>query len=218
MIKAFIFDMDGVIIDSEPLHFEVDELTGRHFGVDVNKEYLERFVGMTNPEMWRIIREEHGIPHTVDEIIAFQSEKKLRHLEALEIEPIDGIRDLLEELRRHDIAIGLASSSPRVFIEAVLAKFKIRDDFTCIVSGEEVANGKPAPDIYLEAARQLGVSPEQCVVLEDSRNGALAAKRAGMRCIGFANPNSGHQDLSAADRIVRSIGEIKVAGLMNIHD
>ncbi|REK52204.1 MAG: hypothetical protein C6W55_17105 [Thermobacillus sp.] len=69
MIKAFIFDMDGVIIDSEPLHFEVDELTGRHFGADVSKEYLERFVGMTNPEMWRIIREEHGIPHTVDEII-----------------------------------------------------------------------------------------------------------------------------------------------------
>ena len=131
------------------------------------------------------------------------------------IEPIPGIVELLEELRRQRIAIGLASSSPRSFIEAVLAKFKIREYFACVVSGEEMPAGKPAPDIYLEAARQLHVPPEQCVVLEDSRNGVLAAKRAGMTCIGFANPASGGQDLSAADRIVHAISEIKVGHLLN---
>jgi haloacid dehalogenase superfamily, subfamily IA, variant 3 with third motif having DD or ED/haloacid dehalogenase superfamily, subfamily IA, variant 1 with third motif having Dx(3-4)D or Dx(3-4)E len=213
MIKAFIFDMDGVIIDSEPIHFEVDRLTAKHFGVDMTQEDLERFVGMTNPELWAIIRQEHGIPHTVDEIIAFQSVKKRQYLDEADIGPISGIVELLEELRRHNIAIGLASSSPRSFIEAVLEKFKIRDGFSCIVSGEEVPNGKPAPDIYLEAAGQLGVSPEHCMVLEDSRNGVLAAKRAGMRCIGYANPNSGRQDLSAADRIVHRITDIKIADL-----
>jgi beta-phosphoglucomutase-like phosphatase (HAD superfamily) len=95
----------------------------------------------------------------------------------------------------------------------VLAKFGIREYFSCIVSGEEVPAGKPAPGIFLEAARQLDVSPEHCVVLEDSRNGVLAAKRAGMRCIGYVNPNSGQQDLSAADRIVHEITDIKIADL-----
>lgn len=213
MTKAFIFDMDGVIIDSEPIHFEVDRLTAKHFGVDMTQEDLERFVGMTNPEMWTIIRQEHGIPHTVDEIIAFQSVRKRQYLDEADIGPIPGIVELLEELRKHRIAIGLASSSPRSFIEAVLGKFGIRGYFSCVVSGEEVPAGKPAPDIYLEAARQLDVPPEQCVVLEDSRNGVLAAKRAGMRCIGYANPNSGQQDLSAADRMVQAIGEIKIADL-----
>jgi beta-phosphoglucomutase family hydrolase len=214
MTKAFIFDMDGVIIDSEPIHFEVDQITAKHFGVDMTREDLERFVGMTNPEMWTIIRQEHGIPHTVDEIIAFQSVRKRQYLDEADIGPIPGIVELLEELRRNRIAIGLASSSPRSFIEAVLAKFGIRGYFTCVVSGEEVPAGKPAPDIYLETARRLGVSPEQCVVLEDSRNGVLAAKRAGMRCIGFTNPNSGQQDLSAADRTVSTIHEIKIADLL----
>jgi beta-phosphoglucomutase-like phosphatase (HAD superfamily) len=101
-----------------------------------------------------------------------------------------------------------------VFIEGVLAKFRIREYFSCVVSGEEVANGKPAPDIYVEASSMLGVMPEQCMALEDSRNGVLAAKRAGMRCIGCLNPNSGHQDLSAADMVVRSIAEIKVQNLL----
>lgn len=213
MIKAFIFDMDGVIIDSEPLHFEVDLITARHFGADMNKEDLERFVGMTNPEMWAIIRKEHGISHAVEEIIAFQLQRKIRRVDETDIEPIAGIRELLKELRGRGIAIGLASSSPRTFIEAVLAKFGIREYFDCVISGEEVPSGKPEPDIYLEAASQLGVPPEDCVVLEDSRNGVLAAKRAGMRCIGFANPNSGNQDLSLADRIVKSIDEIKVTEL-----
>jgi HAD superfamily hydrolase (TIGR01509 family) len=218
MIQAFIFDMDGVIIDSEPLHFEVDLITARHFGAELDKETLERFVGMTNPEMWAVIRREYGIPHAVDEIIAFQSERKKRHLNESEIGPIDGIAELLEALRRHDVPVGLASSSPRAFIEAVLAKFGIRAYFSCVISGEEVASGKPAPDIYLEAASLLGVPPAACVVLEDSRNGVLAAKRAGMRCIGFANPNSGNQDLSAADRIVRSIRDIRIPDLLNLQD
>ncbi|OUM93786.1 MAG: phosphatase [Thermobacillus sp. ZCTH02-B1] len=214
MIRAFIFDMDGVIIDSEPIHFEVDLITARHFGADMDKEDLERFVGMTNPEMWAIIRAEYGISHTVDEIIEYQSGRKIRWLDEADIEPIDGIRELLQDLRGRRIPTGLASSSPRPFIEAVLAKFGIRESFDCVISGEEVPNGKPAPDIYLEAAKRLGVPPAACAVLEDSRNGVLAAKRAGMYCIGFANPNSGNQDLSLADRVVSAIDEIHVEHLL----
>jgi HAD superfamily hydrolase (TIGR01509 family) len=213
-MKAFLFDMDGVIIDSEPLHFDVDIRVMAHLGAVITQADLEPYVGMTNPAMWKAIREQYGFTHSVEEIIAYQLKDKLQELEKLETVPIEGIRELLEELKSQGIAIGLASSSPRVFIEAVLGKFGISDYFGCIISGEEVPQGKPAPDVYLEAAAALGVQPADCVVLEDSRNGVRAAKAAGMRAIGFRNPNSGNQDLSEADMAVDKISEIKIAGLM----
>lgn len=208
--KGFIFDMDGVIIDSEPLHFEVDKRTTEHFGLDVTYEQLERYVGMTNPEMWASLRDEYGLAASVEEIISYQMALKIEGLQAMSNDPIDGIRELLGELRHAGIRVALASSSPTVFIREVLSKFSITHMFSCIVSGEEVECGKPAPDVFLQAAKLLEVSPEQCIVLEDSRNGVLAAKSAGMRCIGYLNPNSGNQDLSMANWTVRSIKEIQV--------
>ncbi|WP_435921385.1 HAD family hydrolase [Paenibacillus sp. DYY-L-2] len=210
MMQAFIFDMDGVIIDSEPIHFEVDLMTLDDLGVKLGQKDLEPYVGMTNPEMWALIREKHNLSHSVEEIIDYQLTKKLDYLNRLEIEPIDGIRQLIKQLHRAGIPAGVASSSPRVFIESVLKKFNLFEEFCCITSGEEMAKGKPAPDIYLEAARLMNVRPENCVVLEDSRNGVVAAKSAGMRCIGFINPNSGNQDLSLADFVVSSISEIDI--------
>ncbi|HEX9025530.1 MAG TPA: HAD-IA family hydrolase, partial [Clostridium sp.] len=93
--------------------------------------------------------------------------------------------------------------------DVVVSKFKLQDYFRFIVSGEEVDNGKPAPDVYIETAKKLGMLPRDCTVIEDSKNGVLAAKAAGMMCIGFQNVNSGNQDLSMADNIVKSILEIK---------
>jgi HAD superfamily hydrolase (TIGR01509 family) len=214
MIKAFIFDMDGVIIDSEPIHFEVDLMTLDYLGINFKKEMLEQYVGMTNPEMWGLIKREYDISQSVEEIINYQLSRKIEHLDEIDIEPIGGIRELIQELREYDIPIGLASSSPRIFITKVLTKFNLIDDFFCITSGEEVSNGKPAPDVYLEVSRMLNVKPENCYVLEDSRNGVAAAKSAGMQCIGYINRNSGNQDLSAADLIIRSVEEIKIKNLM----
>ncbi|OOC61900.1 HAD family hydrolase [Paenibacillus ihbetae] len=208
MIQAFIFDMDGVIIDSEPLHFEVDIQVMKDFGASITQEQLEKYVGMTNPEMWKLIREEYQLQRTVSEIIDYQLSNKIKILTAREMEPIDGIRELLADLKAGGIPVGIASSSPPVFIKAVLDKFGLLDAFNCIVSGEEVERGKPAPDVYLKAAELLGVEPASCMVLEDARHGIAAAKAAGMQCIGFVNPNSGNQDLSAADYVVRSIAEV----------
>lgn len=208
MVKAVIFDMDGVIIDSEPIHLYVDELVLSTIGINVTPEYLEKYVGMTNPEMWRAIIQEHRLNQTVDELIEHQLSTKVKILNEAKIEPINGIPCLIESLSDKCIPLGIASSSPREFIEIVLAKFNIREAFDSIVSGEEVENGKPAPDVYIEASRIIGVPTEECVAIEDSRNGVLAAKSAGMKCIGYQNPNSGKQDLTSADRIVASIHEI----------
>ncbi|WP_100406994.1 HAD family hydrolase [Bacillus solitudinis] len=209
-MKAFIFDMDGVIIDSEPLHFKVDLETLEFFGVTLTKDELEKYVGMTNPEMWGRIKQKFKVDQSIDEIIDFQLSKKLAILDEVTIEPINGIRDLIEEIQTLNIPIGLASSSPREFIEKVLSKFNLTHYFSCIISGEEVEKGKPDPAVYLETARLLGVEPQSCYVLEDSRNGVIAAKAAGMSCIGYQNLNSGNQDLSVADQIVKSVKEITI--------
>lgn len=208
-MKAVIFDMDGVIIDSEPIHFYVDQLVLNDMvGMKVTHEYLEKYVGMTNPEMWNAIIQEHQLRQTIEELIEHQLSTKLKILDETRMEPIRGIPELIKLLSAHHIPLGIASSSPRRFIEGVLNKFNMRKAFCSIVSGEEVDKGKPAPDVYIETARMIGVPNDKCVVIEDSRNGVIAAKRAGMKCIGYQNLNSGNQDLSLADHVVESIRDI----------
>ncbi|AWP27334.1 HAD family phosphatase [Paenibacillus sp. Cedars] len=208
MIQAFIFDMDGVIIDSEPMHFDVDIQVMNYYGSAITHEQLEQYVGMTNPEMWAAVKEQHNLTPSVSEIIEYQLSNKIEMLTSSEMEPIDGIRELLAELKARNIPAAIASSSPPVFIKAVLRKFDLLDHFECVVSGEEVERGKPAPDVYLKAAELLGVKPQDCMVLEDARHGVAAAKAAGMKCIGFVNPNSGNQDLSQADYVVHAVSEV----------
>lgn len=215
LIEAFIFDMDGVIIDSEPIHFDVDMKTMLHLGASITMAQLESYVGMTNPEMWALIKQQYSLAQSVEEIINYQLNAKIRHLQDIEIFPITGIPELIDELKIRQIPIAVASSSPRRFIEEVLNKFNIIHEFNCIVSGEEVPKGKPAPDVYIETAKQLNVNPSKCIVLEDSKNGIAAAKAAGMGCIGYVNANSGNQDLSDADFVIQSIDEIISNDLIN---
>lgn len=214
-MKAFIFDMDGVLLDSEPLHFASDMKTMRHFGIEITREELEEFVGMVDREMLRTLKQRYNAPHSVAEMMEYQRNAKVASLMASDIGPIDGIRELLAELEAHHIRLAVASSSPRRLIDASLAKLAITPYFEITLSGEEVAQGKPAPDIYLEVARQLDVTPGECVVLEDSGAGVKAAKSANMKCIGFLNPSSGNQDLSGADLVVRSIREISMKDLLS---
>ncbi len=216
MIEAVIFDMDGVLIDSEPLHFEVDEMVLKHLQIDNGKHYLERFVGYTNPAMWKIIKEEYQLEQSIEGLIELQMRIKLDYLEKSNYVAIDGVLELLNKIQAKKIPLAIASSSPRIFIEAVIDKIQIARYFTTWISGEEVPESKPAPDVFLGAAAMLNVQPENCIVIEDSKSGTIAAKSAGMKCIGFQNPNSGNQDLSEADYIFDSFTELHKRLLMMI--
>ena len=207
-MEAVIFDMDGVLIDSEPLHFEVDQMVLRKLNIHEGKHYLERFVGYTNPAMWQIIKEEFSIEITIEELIDLQMTMKLSYLEQSNFEAIEGINELLEELQSFKVPIAIASSSPRIFIEAVIKKIHIVQYFHDWISGEEVPKSKPEPDVFLKVAELLNVNPERCIVIEDSKSGTIAAKSAGMKCIGYKNVNSGNQDLSKSDLVVDRISEI----------
>ena len=209
-MKAVIFDMDGVIIDSEPIHFEVDMQTMREFGVNISKDELNKYVGTTNEYILNDLINKYKIQKSIKEILEYKMELTIRRIKETKINAISGIPELLISLKHNNIKTAIGSSSPKELIITVIEKFQLGKYFDCIVSGDEVKEGKPKPDIYLEVSKRIGVNPEECIVIEDSRNGVLAAKNAGMKCFGFRNVNSGNQDLSKADIIVDSIRNIDI--------
>ena len=209
-MKAVIFDMDGLIIDSEPIHFEVDMQTMREFGVNISKDELNKYVGTTNEYMLNDLINKYKIQKSIKEILEYKMELTIRRIKETKINAISGIPELLISLKHNNIKTAIGSSSPKELIITVIEKFQLGKYFDCIVSGDEVKEGKPKPDIYLEVSKRIGVNPEECIVIEDSRNGVLAAKNAGMKCFGFRNVNSGNQDLSKADIIVDSIRNIDI--------
>ena len=209
-MKAVIFDMDGVIIDSEPIHFEVDMQTMREFGVNISKDELNKYVGTTNEYMLNDLINKYKIQKSIKEILEYKMELTIRRIKETKINAISGIPELLISLKHNNIKTAIGSSSPKELIITVIEKFQLGKYFDCIVSGDEVKEGKPKPDIYLEVSKRIGVNPEECIVIEDSRNGVLAAKNAGMKCFGFRNVNSGNQYLSKADIIVDSIRNIDI--------
>jgi HAD superfamily hydrolase (TIGR01509 family) len=208
MIKAVIFDMDGVLIDSEPLHCMADNQLLKELGADAPEKYLDRFAGWTDDAMWKAIKRDYNIAKSISGIKELQVPIKLKLLRESGYKAITGVIELLGDIKGRRIQIAIASSSPRIFIEAVVEKIEIGQYFDLILSGEEVERSKPEPDIFLKAAALLKVKPSECVVVEDSQSGTIAAKKAGMLCIGYRNANSGNQDLSVADFIVNDIRDI----------
>lgn len=209
MIRAAIFDMDGVIIDSEPLHLNIEEDIFKKLGISITYEEHNTFIGTTSYYMWDKIRTNHNLTQSLEELVELDRNTYLDFLNnTLDLEPIKGVKELITDLHKNNIKLAVASSSPLNVIEKVLNLFHIRDYFDYIVTGDYVRKSKPEPDIFLYAAEKLDVDPKECVVIEDSHNGVLAAKKANMKCIGYKNPNSGNQDLSKADLTIDNFNNI----------
>lgn len=200
MINAVIFDMDGVLIDSEPEYMEMNRRLFSELGIDFENSDFNQYVGMSSFKMWSGIKERYGLMHDVNELIETERRQMFDILSSDKIsEPVKGIPELLKELRENEIVLNVASSSAKMNIEYILNKLDMTNYFNFIVSGEEVKYGKPAPDIFLMVSDKCGIPPEKCLVIEDSSNGVAAAKSAGMKCIGFTNSGTNFQDLSGAD-------------------
>ncbi|MGW1373461.1 HAD family hydrolase [Streptomyces sp. NPDC002446] len=178
-----IFDLDGTLVDSEPNYYEAGRRLLAGYGVaDFRWEHHARFIGIGTRETLEILSREFGIDAPVEELLAGKNRAYLE-LARAHTEVFPEMRAFVERLSADGHPMAVASGSSRAAIEAVLAGTGLDALLTTLVSAEEVAHGKPAPDVFLEAARRLGVDPADCVVLEDAAPGALAAHRAGMRCI-----------------------------------
>lgn len=208
MIKALVFDMDGVIIDSEPIQCEIAVEVLRSFGGEPREHEIHEFVGVTNQAMWPILKERHKLDATVEEMLERHQEYKKRRFSQERIEPIDGIRDLIKKAVDSGLKIALATSSPKFLAEHILKSTGMLPWFDVLVTADDITRSKPDPEIYLKAAQLLGIDPGSCVAIEDAELGMQSAKSAGMRVIAFLNPNSGKQDTSKADFVVSSIRDI----------
>ncbi|MCK4541248.1 MAG: HAD family phosphatase [Spirochaetales bacterium] len=209
-ISAIIFDMDGVLIDSEPHHFLVEKEYFRDLTIEPSEEEHHSFVGLPMEKMWAQLKERYSLEAPLEELIQEDLRRRLTYFRQAErLVPLPGIIDLLNHLQSKRLPLGIASSSPGELVSIILKKLALTDYFSIIISGDQVLKGKPAPDIFLKAAMGLGVPPEGNLVIEDSENGVRAAKSAGMGCFAIRNPNSGRQDLSAADMIFNSVADIQ---------
>ncbi len=200
--------MDGVLIDSQPLHYEADVRTLGHFGVTVTARDVEKYAGTTNMDRYRRFLRDYKMTASVEEMVAFREQCIMALIRQAELSPIAGIPRLLKSVKDCGLKTAVASSSSYDLIGAVLQQLHLENYFDRIVSGEDMKNGKPAPDIFLAAANALESTPAQCVVIEDSGNGVLAARRASMKVIAYVNLSSGPQDLSPATRIIHNFSEI----------
>lgn len=217
MLKAVLFDMDGVIIDSEPLHARAAIHALNKFNVTLTTEFCYSFIGSTAKHMLEVVKEKWQLPFSIETLMEANDAAK-KELVALEGYPaIPGVRKLMEALYQEGFQLAIASSSPLEEILDTVERLQLGGFLQKIVSGMQVSHPKPAPDIFLLAAGKLGVSPSECLVIEDSTNGLLAAKAAGMASVAFCNPNSGHQELHTADYIIEGFEEITPAFLCQVY-
>ena len=207
-IEAVVFDLDGVIVDSEHVWDAAREALARERGGRWHESAQQAMMGMSSVEWSRYMHDVIGLKDTPEEI----SSEVVRRLEATyreELPLIDGATEAVARLAEH-WPLGLASSSNREIIDLVLELSGLDRVFRVTVSSEEVPRGKPAPDVYLEAARCLGANPERSAAVEDSRNGVLSARAAGMRVVAIPNPRfpPGEEALATADVLIPSINEL----------
>ena len=210
-MEAVIFDMDGVIVDSEPLHFQVETALFQELGIRLSHGEHAEFLGTSSREMFSALRQRFSLSESVEELM---QEERRRYLNLLRNSPLPlnpGIPELVDRLKDGAYSIALASSAPEDQISLVLERSGLASKFEIRVSGDSVARSKPHPEIFLNAAADLGVKPSSCWVIEDSANGIRAAVAAGMRTIAYSRPDAAPQNLDAADyrsARISAIGEI----------
>jgi HAD superfamily hydrolase (TIGR01509 family) len=204
---AIIFDMDGVLLDSEPLHFAALSSVLADDGVSLSRAENEAFIGLTVEATFGALIARYALPRSMAEYIHAYDAAVLAVLEVTR-QPAEGVLDLLRAAHARGMHLALASSSRRVWVDATLRSIGLNEAFEVIVSGDDVQHGKPDPEIYLLAASRLGLPPKQCLAIEDAPNGVLSARRAGMPVIGVRTPYTAHLQLDGVLCTVDSLKEV----------
>ncbi len=209
---AVIFDMDGVLVDTEPLHLRALNQVLAQSGFEISEEENEQLLGTTFQATWAYLIKRFNLQDNI-ELYAPAYDEAVLSILAEPLTPAPGSLELLESFRARATPLALASSSKRLWIDATLRALGVREFFPIIVSGEDVSHGKPAPDIFLLTATQLGMVPGRCLVIEDSPNGIASGRAAGMDVIAVRTPYTKHLPLGNATMIVESLEDIRLERL-----
>jgi len=207
MIKGIIFDMDGVLYDSQRIHFRSERMTVAHFGGRITDAELTEYLGWNERAFWEDVIRRCKLKATVAEIERFERPLVEKMMER-EIKRDRKLIGLLSRLRRMGLKLAVASSSNGHLVSLVLRKLGISDFFDAVVSGEMVEKSKPEPDIFLAAAKRAGIKPGDCIVVEDAPAGIEAAGRGRMHPVALRGKVNGRLDLSKSEREIKDLGEL----------
>ncbi|WP_177764178.1 HAD family hydrolase [Flavobacterium sp. I3-2] len=209
MIKTVIFDMDGVIVDTEPVHKYAYFKHFQELGIDVTEELYATFTGNSTRNVFQKLKDKFQLQEEVENLIL---RKRSLFNDAFDTKPdlelISGVYDLIVDLHRNDVELILASSASKGTIERVFNRFKLNEFFSHKVSGEDFPKSKPDPTIFIHAASLSKNPKDECIVIEDSTNGVKAAVGAGIYCLGYNSENSKLQNLEGASILVNDFNEI----------
>ena len=203
-----IFDMDGVLLDSEPMHQEIIYEVFQLKGIPFDKAYIQTLTGMSAFPMWEKVKRDAQRTESVEELMQFHRNYFFKRLPEVKVPLVPHVKEVLEKFKNEGKHLSLASSSGRKLIDIFTQQTNIAHYFEVIMSGDDVQYSKPNPEIFLKVAQWYHLPATQFTVIEDSTNGVKAAKSAGMQCVGFQNPLSGGQDLSQADSVIHSMQEL----------
>ena len=219
MIQTVIFDMDGVIVDTEPVHHFAYNQHFKQLNIEITPEMYASFTGNSTKNIFEKLKAHFNLKEDVTTLVATKRNlfnDAFDHKEDLYL--LEGVEDLIKELHTNGIQLVLASSSAHVTINRIFTRFNLHQYFTHIVSGEDFPKSKPHPAIFQHAAFLSGTPIENCIVIEDSTNGILAAKAAGIYCIGYDSVNSKMQDYSKADKVISHFNELSFEKIKTIND
>jgi HAD superfamily hydrolase (TIGR01509 family) len=208
MIQAILFDLDGLMVDSEPHSRASWQAVMARRGVTLEPSVLDGILGQRLIETARLFVERYNLSDAPEQLSQEKEAYQIAYLNG-QVKPMPGLSVLLDDVERRGLRTAVASSGARVYVQAVLDEIRLAHQFETLVTAEDVVHGKPAPDVFLLAARAVDVPPEQCLVLEDAPSGIQAAKAAGMRCVAIPHQYTRGLDLSGADWILASLADVR---------
>lgn len=214
MLKAVLFDMDGVIVDTEPLHRKAYFKMFEDVNIDVNEAMYNSFTGQATLPICRTLCQHFELSDTPENLVSLKR-KHFKYLfeNDLDLDLLEGVRELIQDYHSNGLTLVLASSASMPNINRIFDRFDLNQYFKAKISGADLKASKPHPEIFLKAAELAEEHTNNCMVIEDSTNGIEAAKAANIYCVGFKSPHSTNQDYSKADKVIGSFDEIAFSKL-----
>lgn len=217
MVNAVIFDMDGVVVNTEPIGYRANKELYKSLGIVVPDDVYATFIGNSDKMIVSKLKDLYSLKQSHEELL----EEKYRYYfnafdNATDLELLPGVKDLIVDLYNNGMTLVLASSASKRKIEAVFTRFALHDYFKAKVSGEDFEISKPNPEIFIDAVAKTGFPKEECIIIEDSTNGIKAANAAGVFCIGYQSEHSMGQNTSLADKVITDFKQLDYITIKNL--